>query len=154
MATIFSPQTDSDWREARRLVREYTLSLGIDLTFQDIETELSNLKEKFEGNGGGFFLARSENEIVGCVGFWRIDSNTCELKRLYVVPTARGQQLGEQLVQSVFARAREMQYTLILLDTIDTMTTAIRIYHRMGFTETSAYRYNPLNGARYFSKSL
>lgn len=154
MVTIFSPSTDSDWHEARRLVQEYTLSLGIDLTFQNIESELSNLKEKFAGNGGAFFLARSENEIVGCVGFWRIDPNTCELKRLYVIPTARGQQLGEQLIRTVLNRAREMQYTIILLDTIDTMTTAIRLYRRMGFVEISAYRYNPLDGARYFSKHL
>ncbi len=99
-------------------------------------------------------VARSENEFIGCVGFWRINSNTCEVKRLYVIPRARGQQLGEQLIRAVFDRAREMRYPIILLDTIDTMTTAIRLYQRMGFAEISAYRYNPLNGARYFSKSL
>lgn len=99
-------------------------------------------------------VARSENEFVGCVGFWRINSNTCELKRLYVIPRARGPQLGEQLIRAVYDRARDMRYTIILLDTIDTMTTAIRLYHRMGFMDTSAYRYYPLDGARYFSKRL
>ncbi|HQQ96994.1 MAG TPA: GNAT family N-acetyltransferase [Cyclobacteriaceae bacterium] len=154
MVTIFSPQTESDWNEARRLVREYTLSLGIDLSFQDIETELSNLKEKFEGNGGCFFLARTDQEIIGCAGFWRIDESTCEMKRLYVVPSARGQQLGEKLVQMVLNRARDMQYHTILLDTIDTMKSAIELYHRMGFTEIAAYRFNPLEGAKYFSRAL
>ncbi len=154
MVTIFSPQTESDWNEARRLVREYTLSLGIDLTFQDIEAELSNLKEKFEGNGGSFFLAKAKHETIGCAGFWRIDETTCELKRLYVIPHARGQQLGEQLVQRVIDRARDMQYTTILLDTIDSMKTAIGLYRRMGFTEIGAYRFNPLEGARYFSRTI
>ena len=154
MAAVFSPQNESDWNEARKLVREYTLSLGIDLAFQDIETELSNLKEKFEGNGGGFFLARNDQEIIGCVGFWRIDNRTCELKRLYVVPQARGQQIGEQLIQMVLDKARDMHYSTILLDTIDTMKTAIGLYRRMGFTEIGAYRYNPLEGARYFSRAL
>lgn len=154
MVTIFTPQTESDWNEARKLVREYTLSLGIDLTFQNIETELSNLKVKFEGNGGSFFLARIDQEIIGCAGFWRIDETTCEMKRLYVVPHARGQHLGEKLIQMVLNRARGMKYSTILLDTLDTMKTAIDLYRRMGFTEIGAYRFNPLKGAKYFSRTL
>jgi GNAT superfamily N-acetyltransferase len=154
MALIFSPHTDSEWNEARKLVHEYTLSLGIDLAFQDIETELDHLKEKFDGNGGGFFLAQSNLTTAGCVGFWRIDASTCEQKRLYVVPAARGQRLGEQLIVAVLDSARRMNYTTILLDTLDSMKTAIALYQKLGFVEVGAYRYNPLRGARYFSRPL
>lgn len=62
--------------------------------------------------------------------------NICELKRLFVLPEARGQQLGQMLVREALRRAAQRGYRTAMLDTEpSSMAAAYRIYTGLGFTE-------------------
>ena len=86
-----------DLDTVRGLLREYAGSLDVDLSFQDFESEIADPL--------GFY------ELVlladgGCVALRRIDEETCEMKRLYVRPQARGSGLGRRLAEEVIGAAR------------------------------------------------
>lgn len=84
------------------------------------------------------------NIALGCVALRRSADGWCEMKRLYVLPEARGLQLGDKLVKAILTQARLLRYRGIRLDTLPNMTAAIRLYRKHGFVETGPYYETPL----------
>lgn len=154
MIVIRQADLPADLPVIRRLFREYAAGLGIDLCFQDFETELATLPGKYAPPAGRLMLACSGAEAVGCVALRPIDDRTCEMKRLYVRPAVRGQQLGRRLAESVCAEAREAGYRRICLDTLPSMSAAVRLYTELGFRAVAPYVYNPIEGAIFLGLEL
>ena len=78
----------------------------------------------------------------------------CEMKRLYVRPTARGMHLGDTLVSKILTHAKKTGYQEIVLDTIIPMKAAISLYKKHGFEECEDYYYNPMDDVIYMRKTL
>jgi ribosomal protein S18 acetylase RimI-like enzyme len=131
----------------RSLLREYAGAIGVDLSFQDFDSEVADPLGFYE-----LVLLASGGD--GCVGLRRIDERTCEMKRLYVRPTARGGGLGRRLAEAVIDEARAGGYERMLLDTLPTMGAAQALYRSLGFRETAPYRHNPVAGAAFMELSL
>jgi GNAT superfamily N-acetyltransferase len=142
---VIWPAAGPDIEVVRTLFREYADGLGIDLSFQDFDAELADP------------LGFHELVLVaqgGCVALRRVDDETCEMKRLYVRPAARGTGLGRALAGAVIAHARARGYERMLLDTLPAMAEARSLYASLGFRETDAYRYNPVEGTSYLELVL
>ena len=137
--------TPADADAIRVLFREYADGLGIDLSFQYFEAELADPLGFYE-----LVLLAGE----GCVGLRRVDETTCEMKRLYVRPSARAGGLGRALAGAVIAHARARGYERMLLDTLPTMGAAQALYRSLGFRETETYRHNPVPGAAFMELPL
>jgi putative acetyltransferase len=148
------PQTAQDWAQARALVEEYAASLGFDLSFQNFAHELEHLATEYSPPDGAFLLACEQDGCLGCVGVRRFADGDGEIKRLYVVPAARGRGLGVMLARSIVAEARRLGYARLLLDTLPAMQEAQSLYASLGFRKIAAYRFNPLPGATYYELPL
>jgi len=66
-----------------------------------------------------------------------------EVRLLAVVPAARGQGIGEALMQECIRRARRSGATTLSLHTTDLMRAALRLYTRMGFRRRSDLDFRP-----------
>ena len=147
MITI-APADDID--VVRDLINEYAASLGVDLSFQDLDHELSTLESFYEL----ILIARDDARVAGCVALRRIDDSICEMKRLYVRPAFRGHDLGRKLAARIIDEARIRGYKRMRLDTLPTMTAAIPLYQSLGFVEIAPYRFNPVEGTRFMELAL
>lgn len=143
-----------DMAVARKLFEEYAAWVSIDLSFQDFAGELKRLPGDYAPPGGALFLAWSEAMPAGCIAVRRIDDGDCEMKRLYVRDAFRGLSAGERLAREAIEWARAAGYRRMLLDTLPAMRSAHRLYERLGFAEIPAYRFNPVEGARYMALDL
>lgn len=145
-----------DLAVVRLLFREYAASLGFALDFQGFEDELASLPGDYAEPRGVILLAHAPGgEPWGVVALRPLeDEGTCEMKRMYVRPEARGQGLGRILGEAIVEEARARGYSAMRLDTIDTMTPAITLYTSLGFRPIPAYRFNPMPGALYFEAAL
>ena len=76
------------------------------------------------------------------------------MKRLYVAPAFRRFGLGRMLVDHTLTMARSVDYSHMLLDTLDDMEAARALYRDSGFVEIEPYYHNPLPGAHYLMVKL
>jgi ribosomal protein S18 acetylase RimI-like enzyme len=131
----------------QELFLEYATSLGFSLCFQDFDKELAELPGEYVLPDGCLILAMDETNAVGCVALRKIDNDICEMKRLYVKPSSRGEGVGRKLVKAIIEEAEKIGYTYMRLDTVPAMKEAIALYRSMGFYKVEPYRENPIEGA-------
>jgi GNAT superfamily N-acetyltransferase len=150
----FQAATAHEWDEARRLVREYAAALDVDLSFQNFEDELQHFPSEYAPPRGAFILLEEAGQSLACIGLRPFADDIGEIKRLYVIPAARGRGLGRVLVERIITVAREIGYRSILLDTLPFMKEAQGLYSSLGFEPTTAYRYNPIEGSAFLRLDL
>ena len=146
---ISDARPGADIAQVRQLVEEYAASLDTDLCFQNFAGELDRLGEMYAPPRGCLLLARLQGSPVGCGGLRPAADDSCEMKRLYVRPQARGHDLGRRLALALIERARAAGYRRMLLDTLAPMHAAKALYLSLGFREVAPYYDNPLPGVTY-----
>jgi ribosomal protein S18 acetylase RimI-like enzyme len=139
-----------DLLKVAQLFREYQQFIGVDLCFQGFEEELSSLPGKYEPPLGAIFLAIENEELIGCVAIRPIDQQQAELKRLYVKQASHGQGIGKQLFECAMARAQSIGYDSILLETLESMQSARKLYLGSGFREIEPYYHNPDPSTKFY----
>ncbi len=133
---------------------EYAVSLGFDLSFQDLEQEMADFPDEYSAPHGCLLLAFYGEELAGCVALRDFGNGICEMKRLYVKPAFRGLKVGRALTESIIKAGKGLGYTHMRLDTVPFMKEAISLYRSLGFKEIDSYRYNPIEGATYMELAL
>ena len=140
--------------EIKELIIQYTLYLNRDLSFQNIEEELKDLKYKYTGENGKILAALANNKVVGCVAYHKHNDKRCEMKRLFVLEEYRNLHIGESLIQEIIKLAKENYFQEMVLDTIEPLKPAIHLYKKFGFIETESYYDNPMSDVIYMKKIL
>ena len=127
--------------QARALFRLYyeflqaTKSCGTHLP--KLDDEITTLPTAYSGNGGDVLLALVDDQPAACIAYRATrDSQTCDIKRLFVHPDYRGHRLSHALVTDVLARAKARNFARAILDTDTiTMPAAHALYLALGFKE-------------------
>lgn len=147
--------SSDDIHIAREIFREYEAWLGLDLCFQGFEDELRNLPGKYAPPKGRLLLAEVDGEIAGCIALRELEPGICEMKRLFVRDSFRGQRIGQQLIERLIADAREIGYKRMRLDTFPPkMGKAVQLYESYGFVTIPPYYNNPNEGVLFMELTL
>ncbi|ANY16150.1 GNAT family N-acetyltransferase [Bordetella pseudohinzii] len=136
------------------IIREYIGSTRVSLDFQNYEEELDGLPGKYAAPRGLMLLAWKDDGVVGCGGFREVDARSCEMKRVYVRPEARGRQLGRQLMERILQEAKAAGYARICLDVLPEFLAARYLYESLGFRDTEPVTRNPVPGTRFLGRDL
>ena len=156
--TVEAANGSTDMAAVRDIFRDYAAELGVDLCFQNFESELAGLPGDYAAPRGTLLTARVDGEMAGCCAIRPLDSvnypNACEMKRLYARPTFRGLGLGRSLVELALEFALSAGYECVLLDTLSDMEAARALYEDLGFEEIPPYYHNPIAGAHYLRAQL
>lgn len=154
MLRIIKAENNDHYRSARNLFQQYAASLDFDLEFQDFNTELQTLPGAYGPPGGCILLAVASNRHVGTVALRAIDSSTCEMKRLFVIPQHRKMGIGGALARSIVREAAKLGYKRMRLDTVASMSEANALYVSLGFRPIAPYCFNPLEHAAFYELNL
>ncbi|HEY6694833.1 MAG TPA: GNAT family N-acetyltransferase [Solirubrobacteraceae bacterium] len=91
---------------------------------------------------GVFVVLEDECRAVAGGGVRRLDDGVAEIKRMFVVPSARGAGHGRRLLDALEDAARDLGYRRVRLDTAPSMTTAMEMYRRSGYRDIPDYNGN------------
>lgn len=152
LITVSAAGADAD--AVRGLFVDYAKSLGFSLCFQGLDKELATLPGEYAAPRGCLLLAKQGEERVGCVGVRPLDTERCEMKRLYVRADHRGAGLGRELAEIAIGFARGAGYRCMYLDTLPSMKTARALYASLGFTACPPYYDNTCAGSDCFELKL
>jgi len=143
-----------DLKDVLDLYHEYIGSTSVDLSFQGNEEEFNKLAEKYNSSYSKIFLLKKDSKAVGCAAFRKLDENTCEMKRVYIRPSARGCNQGAKLVDRVLREAVASGYEKICLDVLPEFKTALQLYRSYGFTDHPPVTNNPVPGTHFLGLDL
>lgn len=129
------PAKDSDIDAIKSIVFTVLNEYGLESDSSGIDQDLDSIEQSYWSNGGYFGVVENAGEIIATLGLYKIDDTTCELRKMYALPSARGKGLGKFLMDFAISKARELEFERIVLETAAELKEAIGLYKKYGFEE-------------------
>jgi len=88
-----------------------------------------------------YFVVEDAGVVLGGGGIAPLeggDAATCELRKMYFLPTARGRGAGAAMMERCLEAARELGFRQCYLETLSGMDAAMKLYERSGFRRIDA----------------
>jgi GNAT superfamily N-acetyltransferase len=86
----------------------------------------------------------ARDEPICCGGVKELSDGTCEIKRMNVVPAARGRGVARALLAALEDAARALGYSRARLDTGPRQPHAERMYRESGYRPIANFNANPV----------
>jgi ribosomal protein S18 acetylase RimI-like enzyme len=100
------------------------------------DDDLHRVAETYLEGGGEFLVGEADGAIVAMGALRRRDATRGDITRMRVHPTHQRRGVGRAILAALEARAVELGYTTLFLDTTEQQTAAQRLYESSGYQET------------------
>ena len=155
MARMILATSQQEYQLAATLFQEYADHIGIDLGFQNFQTEMQQLASQYASPHGALYLIYDpKDQPIGCFAVRKFEAGIAELKRMYLKTSARGTGIGQKMLLKSIRVASNLGYQKMRLDTLPSMKPAFKLYEQAGFYEIPAYRHNPIPEAKFYEIDL
>ena len=105
------------------------------------DPEVDWMHRAYSSPRAAYFVVEVDGEVVGGGGVAPLeggDADTCELRKMYFLPRARGLGAGAKVMELSLGKAREFGFRRCYLETLTGMDAAMRLYERSGFRRIDA----------------
>lgn len=139
-APLLRRATPTDSAAVFALVDASLREFGLKTDPQGTDADVSDFAAHYFARGGDFVvLVNASDAVVGTCGLYPVDvpagePRTVELRKMYLAPALRGRGQGRRLLEWAFARACELGFHRMTLETATVLRDAIALYERNGFT--------------------
>jgi DNA-binding MarR family transcriptional regulator/GNAT superfamily N-acetyltransferase len=153
-ASVDIRSVDPEHPDARYCLAEYVAELNRRSTRGfDPAVGATALPHEVRPPAGHFFVAYLHGEPIGCGAVKHHDDAPAEIKRMWIVPQARGLGLGRRLLKTLEACARENGARVAHIETGGVLTEALTLYRSTGWVEVAPFNDEPF-ADHWFEKLL
>lgn len=124
-----------DELQVLNLVKEVLSSYGLELNPTGEDLDITDIHKYYMNNYGDFEVIEFKRSIIGSYGIYKIDSETCELRKMYLNQNFQGMGLGNIMIENSFKIAKSLGYKRMILQTNSVLYKAIKLYKKYGFEE-------------------
>lgn len=124
-----------DEAEILNLVKEALEPYGLQLNPEGEDLDVTDIPKYYMENHGDFEVIEFMGTIIGSYGIYRIDSETCELRKMYLKKNFQGMGLGNIMLENSLKIATSLGYKRMTLQTNSLLYKAIKLYKKYGFEE-------------------
>ncbi|MEP6907206.1 MAG: GNAT family N-acetyltransferase [Pseudoxanthomonas sp.] len=123
------------------------------------DPEVDWMSRAYSTPRSAYFVVERDGQLLGGGGVAPLiggNVGTCELRKMYFLPGARGLGAGAAMMARCLQAAREFGFIECYLETLDGMDAAMRLYERSGFQRIEAPRGDTGHGGcdRFYLLSL
>ena len=101
--------------------------------------DMDDVQAHYFNARGTFLVALNGKRVIGSGALRRLEDDTAELKRMWLLEAYYGQGIGYRLLMRLFDFAREQKYRRIHLQTSPEQIRALDFYRKVGFYEIPCY---------------
>lgn len=129
------PIVANDNEQMATIIRKSLKAVGLDKPGTAyFDPSLDRLAETYVSDErSAYFVLDDQGKVMGGAGFALLSDDICELQKLYVSETVRGQGWGCRLIETVIAEARAAGFKQLYLETTDVLAQAVSLYEALGF---------------------
>jgi putative acetyltransferase len=97
---------------------------------------LDTLYEVYQMPRSVYYVVENDGKVVGGCGIAPLENGeaaVCELQKMYFAPEIRGTGFAEKIIEKCLEFAKNQDFELCYIETLSFMTTAQKLYKRLGF---------------------
>ncbi len=109
----------------------------------ELDDDLDDFEHYYKDGYFGLII----NDLGGFVGtfaLYKIDENTAEIRKMYLLKSSRGKGIGKWMLAFLMEKAKELGFEKVQLLTASPLIEAINLYKSNGFKEM----FSPKSGPR------
>ncbi|MBD1866019.1 GNAT family N-acetyltransferase [Cyanobacteria bacterium FACHB-471] len=129
-----------DWQPGDRtvaaeLIRSVLSEYGLECEPDGADRDVLSVEESYWNKGGEFWVVERQQRLVGTAAYYPVakGTNAVEIRKMYLLPEARGQGLGRYLLQNLEEAIAKRGYQQIWLETASVLFEAVKLYESSGY---------------------
>ena len=110
------------------------IEFNVPITLED-QPDLLDIEQNYYVNGGSFWGAKINGELVGTIALIKFDNNSAAIRKMFVKKEYRGKdfRIAQQLLEILIKYGQENEINGLYLGTVNILNAAIRFYEKNGF---------------------
>jgi putative acetyltransferase len=130
---IIRKATVEDQSAIFRLVETVLADYGLSTDAEQTDQDIMDLDDHYFNNKGFFAVIENRDKIIGSYGIYHVDDRRCELRKMYVYKAYQGMGLCKRLMDDAIAKAIELEYSEMILESNSLLGKALALYTKYGF---------------------
>jgi putative acetyltransferase len=118
---------------AAAVIETVLTEYGLGWEPEGADADVLNVEECYRG--GEFWVVELNGSVVGTAAYYPIDraENAVEIRKMYLLPIARGKGLGRFLLNALEAVMIQKGFAEIWIETASVLREAVILYERSGY---------------------
>lgn len=129
------PWQPDDRAAAAEVIRSTLAEYGLGWEPEGADRDVLAVEECYLNAGGEFWVVERGDRRVGTSAYYPIrrGRNAVEIRKMYLLPEARGQGLGRFLLQQLEATIASRGFEQIWIETASVLREAVKLYESSGY---------------------
>jgi len=121
------------------LVKQVLGEYGLDFDPEDADQDLVDVEQHYQNRQGEFWVVEKGGKLIGTGAFYPLVGrpDVAEIRKMYLLPEARGHGLGRALLKLLEERASKNNFSYARLETAAVLKEAIALYEANGYQTAS-----------------
>jgi len=122
----------------KTVLEEYGLSWEVNCAGCS-DQDVVEIEKYYQQTGGEFWVAECQGQIVGTGGYYPISrgDNAVEIRKMYLLPAARGQGLGRFFLNQLEQSAKSKGFHQAWVETATVLKEAVALYEKNDYQPMS-----------------
>ncbi len=131
----FRDYRPGDEKDVFQIVKRVLAEYGLATDPEKTDADLKDIRQSYILPGGAFRILECDGRTIGSYGLYASTKESCELRKMYLLPEFRGRGLGKMMMEDALRLAKDLGFVEMTLETNSRLKEAIGLYKGYGFTE-------------------